>query len=216
MTTMIYNYNAQTGEFINAAAADESPLERGVILLPAHATDIKPPATAPHQVAVFDGAQWALMADWRGVPLTSTANGQPVTITEIGTTPADAGATETPRPSPAHVWGGYGWMLDDALAAKLEAQAKAAQIQAVATQVQAHLDAQAVALGYDNIFTAVTYATEPAVPKFQNDGIALRAWRSLVWAKCYEVLAEIDAGTREPLDASQLLALLPTFSQEQA
>lgn len=98
----------------------------------------------------------------------------------------------------------------------LAAQAKAAQIRAVAAQVQAHLDAQAVALGYDNIFTAVTYATEPAVPKFQNDGIALRAWRSLVWAKCYEVLAEIDAGTREPLDAAQLLALLPTFSQEQA
>lgn len=98
----------------------------------------------------------------------------------------------------------------------LAAQAKAAQIQAVAAQVQAHLDAQALELGYDNIFTAVTYATEPAVAKFQNDGIALRAWRSLVWATCYEVLAEIDAGTREPLDAAQLLALLPTFSQEQA
>lgn len=216
MTKMIYNYSAQTGEFINAVAADESPLEPGVILLPAHATAVKPPATAAHQVAVFEGEQWALKADWRGVTLTSTSTGQPVNITEIGTTPADVGATETPRPSPAHVWGADGWTLDHALAAMLDAQSKAAQIQAVATQVQAHLDAQAVALGYDNIFTAVTYATEPAVPKFQNDGIALRAWRSLVWAKCYEVLAEIDAGTREPLDAAQLLALLPTFSQEQA
>lgn len=216
MTKMIYNYSAQSGEFINAVAADESPLEPGVILLPAHATGINPPAAAAHQVAVFEGEQWALKADWRGVTLTSTSTGQPVNITEIGTTPADVGATETPRPSPAHVWGGYGWTLDDALAAELDAQSKAAQIRAVATQVQAHLDAQALALGYDNIFTAVTYATEPAVPKFQNDGIALRAWRSLVWAKCYEVLAEIDAGTREPLDAAQLLALLPTFSQEQA
>lgn len=215
MTQTIYNYNAQTGEFISGCLADESPLEPGVFLLPAHATDVIPPATADRQVAVFFDGHWTAQADWRGAALFSTADGRPVTITDIGVTPADVGATEAPRPGPAYVWDGYGWMLDEALAAQLVAQAKADQIKAVAAQVQAHLDAQAVALGYDNIFTAVTYATEPAVPKFQNDGIALRTWRSLVWAKCYEVLDEIEAGTLDPLDASQLLALLPTFSQGQ-
>lgn len=216
MSRTVYNYSAQTGEFINAAPADVSPLEPGVILVPAHATILKPPVLASHQAAVFDGQQWVVKADWRNEDLFSVTDGRAVKITEIGTTPTDVGATDKPRPSPAHVWAQGDWTLDDSLAAQMAARAKADQVKAVAAQVQAHLDAQAAALGYDNIFTAVTYATEPAVPKFQNDGIALRAWRSLVWAKCYEVLAEVEAGTRGPLDAAQVLALLPPFSGVQA
>lgn len=55
------------------------------------------------------------------------------------------------------------------------------------------LDAAAQAAGYDDIKTAVTYADEPAVPVFQAQGRAFRAWRSLVWAACYELLAEAVA-----------------------
>jgi len=67
--------------------------------------------------------------------------------------------------------------------------------------VQARLDTHAQSWGYDNIFTACTYADEPAVPQFQAEGQALRAWRSATWAVCY---AHADAPS---LDA--LLALLP-------
>lgn len=77
--------------------------------------------------------------------------------------------------------------------------------------VQDRLDAQARAIGYDSIFTAVTYAEEPAVPKFQQEGQALRAWRSLVWAKCYELLAQFDAGEIEEPTVQGLLAELPVF-----
>ena len=77
--------------------------------------------------------------------------------------------------------------------------------------VQAHLDTAAQAAGYDNIYTAVTYADEPAVPKFQAEGRAFRAWRSLVWAHCYQVLADVQAGTRAIPTAAQLIAELPAL-----
>jgi hypothetical protein len=69
--------------------------------------------------------------------------------------------------------------------------------------VQARLDSFAQVWGYDNIFTACTYAEEPAVTQFQAEGRALRAWRSQTWAVCY---ANVDAPS---LDA--LLALLPAY-----
>jgi hypothetical protein len=75
--------------------------------------------------------------------------------------------------------------------------------------VQAHLDAAAYAAGYDNIQTAVSYADEPAVAKFQTEGQAFRAWRSLVWAHCYAVLAEVQAATRSVPTEAELVAELP-------
>lgn len=77
--------------------------------------------------------------------------------------------------------------------------------------IQAHLDAQARSMSYDNIFTAVTYAEEPIVPKFQIEGAALRAWRSLVWAHGYEVLAEVLAAERAIPTEAELIAELPEF-----
>lgn len=75
--------------------------------------------------------------------------------------------------------------------------------------VQAHLDAGAQALGYDNIFTAVTYADEPAVAKFQAEGEALRAWRSKVWDKCYVIMADVESGKQAVPTADELIAELP-------
>lgn len=86
------------------------------------------------------------------------------------------------------------------------------RIATLRTVVQAHLDAQAVALGYDDIRTAVTYAEEPAVAKFQAEGLAMRAWRSLVWARCYEILAQWQAGELPEPDAAALMPMLPAFN----
>ena len=87
-----------------------------------------------------------------------------------------------------------------------------AQITAEKTRlVQAKMDAQAQTLGYDDIATAVTYADEPAVPKFQIEGQALRAWRSQVWATCYTILAAVSAGEREIPSDDELIAALPAF-----
>jgi len=76
--------------------------------------------------------------------------------------------------------------------------------------VQAHLNATAKAAGYDNIYTACTYADEPAVAKFQTEGAALRAWRSNVWAYCYTALTAVQAKTRTVPTLAELIAELPT------
>lgn len=77
--------------------------------------------------------------------------------------------------------------------------------------VQAHMDERARTLRYDNIANAITYADEPAVPKFQGEGQAFRAWRSLVWARCYEILAEVEAGDRDVPTDAELIAELPAL-----
>lgn len=77
--------------------------------------------------------------------------------------------------------------------------------------VQRFLDAAARAQGYDDIRSAVTYADEPAVPKFQAEGQALRAWRSLVWARCYEVLDAVKAGSRAVPTEAELIGELPAL-----
>lgn len=77
--------------------------------------------------------------------------------------------------------------------------------------IQHHLDAAALAHGYDDIKTAVSYADEPAVQKFQNDGKAFRTWRSLVWAYAYQQLDLVEHGKREKPSIEQLIAELPAL-----
>lgn len=77
------------------------------------------------------------------------------------------------------------------------------------TIIQKHLDDAAVRVGYDDIKTAVTYADEPSVPKFEVEGKALRAWRSLVWAYGYEQIAAVQSGVRALPTPEQLIAELP-------
>lgn len=81
----------------------------------------------------------------------------------------------------------------------------------IVSAVQGHLDATAKNLGYDDIFSAVTYADEPSVPKFQTEGQALRAWRSLVWEKCYAELARVVSGERTIPTPEEAIAELPVF-----
>lgn len=75
--------------------------------------------------------------------------------------------------------------------------------------VQDLLDATARSFRYDDIKTAVTYADESAVSKFQVEGLALRSWRSLVWERCYQILEDVLAGTRDIPTDEELIAELP-------
>jgi hypothetical protein len=79
--------------------------------------------------------------------------------------------------------------------------------------VQNHLDTKAKERGYDDIKSAVTYADEPVVPQFQQEGQAYRARRSLVWAHCYEQLDLIQRGIREDIPTTEeLIAELPVLN----
>ncbi|KLN54741.1 hypothetical protein [Variovorax paradoxus] len=90
------------------------------------------------------------------------------------------------------------------------------RLKALQDVVQLQLDAVARVYGYDSIASAVSYAEEPAVPKFQLEGQALRAWRSRVWAACYELLGQVQREERDEPTADELLAALPAFEAPEA
>lgn len=91
-------------------------------------------------------------------------------------------------------------------------RAAAVLLPQLTTAVQDHLDAAAQAAGYDNIYTAVSYAEEPAVPKFQAEGRAFRAWRSLVWDAVNAIRTDVQAGLRPVPTAAELISELPPLS----
>lgn len=76
--------------------------------------------------------------------------------------------------------------------------------------VQQHLDAVAAARGYDGILSACTYAVDTH-PTFKSEGQACVNWRGAVWASCYQILAEVQAGTRTAPTEQELIALLPAI-----
>lgn len=76
--------------------------------------------------------------------------------------------------------------------------------------VDAHLNAAAKAKGYDSIITAALRAALPASP-FHDEGVAFGTWMDLVYAKCYEVLAQVQANAIAEPDEAQLIAMLPAL-----
>lgn len=80
--------------------------------------------------------------------------------------------------------------------------------------VKRNLDSVAKEYGYDNIFSAVTYAEETAVNKYRIEGLAFRRWRSKTWDSFYALRASILEGQRSIMDEEILLAELPAFKDE--
>ena len=86
-----------------------------------------------------------------------------------------------------------------------------AQIIATLTAaVQAHLDATARTRNYDGILSLCSYAASTH-PKFGPEGLAGVAWRDAVWASCYSIMADVQAGTRSVPTADELLTELPSM-----
>ncbi|MDD5249631.1 MAG: hypothetical protein PHY45_11630 [Rhodocyclaceae bacterium] len=78
--------------------------------------------------------------------------------------------------------------------------------------VQAKLDAEAAAHGYDSILSACSYAA--VANPFQADGVAFLNWRSAVWATCYQVLTAVQAGQRSQPTVADLIGELPPLVME--
>ena len=81
---------------------------------------------------------------------------------------------------------------------------------ALLSAVDAHLNAAARMRRYDSIVTAALRAALPASP-FHEEGVAFGTWMDLVYAKCYEVLAKVQAGEIEEPDEAELIAMLPAL-----
>lgn len=78
--------------------------------------------------------------------------------------------------------------------------------------VQSHLDSTAQLYGYDDIKTAISYADEPSVPQYQKEGMAFREWRSITWAKFYEIMSNVSSGEISAPEPTELIASLPQLS----
>ena len=104
--------------------------------------------------------------------------------------------------------------------ARLEAEANRPptpeeQLAAFTAAIQAHLDDFAKTRNYDGIMSAATYATS-AVPKFRLEGQYAVAARDAVWAKGYELMDAVLAGTRPMPDLEEVLAELPALKWPEA
>ena len=77
--------------------------------------------------------------------------------------------------------------------------------------MQQRLDDFAKTRNYTNILSAATYATS-TVPKFKAEGQYAVEARDATWAKCYEVLAAVEAGSRPMPTLDELLAELPVLT----
>lgn len=74
--------------------------------------------------------------------------------------------------------------------------------------VQHVLDAKAQELNYDSCLSVCSYINT-GVSKFDAEGRAFRQWRSAVWAKGYEILAQVQSGERAIPTEAELIAELP-------
>jgi hypothetical protein len=97
---------------------------------------------------------------------------------------------------------------DIAVALALEFEALAIDYE---SRVDKMLDDKAREYGYKlGISSAVTYADEPSVLKFQVEGEAFRKWRSMVYAKGYEIMAAAAAAEIWPT-FEEVAEQLPVF-----
>jgi hypothetical protein len=92
MSKIIYHYHPLTGELLGAGEADVSPLEPDAFIIPAHATDIEPPAVSANEAAVFTAGAWQAVADFRGQTFFDVG-GNPVKIESLGDVPVILAST---------------------------------------------------------------------------------------------------------------------------
>lgn len=95
----IYNYHPVTGELLSTGEADRDQLLPDNWLIPAHATEIKPPEEKEKNKAVcFIDNEWRLVDDYRGQSYW-LEDGSKHVIKELGETlPVDALTEEPPEP----------------------------------------------------------------------------------------------------------------------
>lgn len=95
------------------------------------------------------------------------------------------------------------------------AASAAALRDSIVQATQQRLDDFARTRNYDGILSLCTYATS-VVPKFQAEGQYGVTARDATWARLYEILAEVEAGTRPmPSGYAEIEPLLPVLEWPQ-
>jgi hypothetical protein len=126
-----------------------------------------------------------LLAEWNVYPLTSSSQPpyNPATEKVVDDTPVNQNGRWT------QVWRVVPLTADE-IASKLK------DLQDnIVSQTQQRLDEFAQTRGYDGVLSLCTYATS-ANTKFRQEGQYGVEARDATWSKLYEILAEVEAGTR--------------------
>ena len=188
---LVYSFDQATKFFRSVVTlndSDRDPMELDNWLIPGDCLITEPPTAPPGKVAKAINGEWKLVDEIK-LPIQT----ERVQFVESSTKPVMFVPYNTPITNP--------------LPADVGDKSRLTQL------VQDHMDAVAVGYGYDSINSAVTYADEPAVPKFQAEGRAFRVWRSLVWATCYQLLDSHTNDAAIPSD-KDIINLLPTLQVE--
>lgn len=101
------------------------------------------------------------------------------------------------------------WTVRDKTAEEIAADQQRIQTEIVQA-TQARLDDFARTRGYDSILSACTYATSPTA-KFATEGQYCVQQRDATWAKLYQILTEVEAGTRPIPTWEEVEAELPAL-----
>ena len=83
-------------------------------------------------------------------------------------------------------------------------------MKAAINALQAIMDTQAQAYGYDNVFTAVSY-TESTDPTFRSEGLSFLAWRDKMWIYGRTIREKVLAGEPPFASVDAFLASAPAF-----
>ena len=203
----IYNYDPATGEYLGTSEADQSPLEPGVYLLPAHATDQPVPTAKAGQAAVFLDGTWRLVPDYRSQPvclidadgyflgLASLTLGEALDSRHILTDPP---AAEIPRPQ----WTTDKWR-DGRTPAEIMASYEAA--------IDARLDQFAQLRGYRDGDRLASYKGSSNAT-WAGEADRFIELRDQTWTKFISISADVTAGKRPMPTLDDLLLELPVLT----
>ncbi len=251
MSKRIFHYSRDDGRYlvlsidVNDALnfAQQSPLEPGVYLIPAFATDIEPP-TEIDKWPIFKEGAWTLVDFITSTQIFDIKTGE-VVEPVLGKSIADLG-TDKPMPEAGEHeivyfengewavrpdWRGHEYWLDDGshhvitdICIEPPANALDAMpvipptvdqmIHSFKVAIQESLDTFAQERGYDGILSACTYATS-TISKFQQEGQRCVSLRDQTWATSYALLDEVMQGTRPmPASIDEVRNLLPALTWE--
>jgi hypothetical protein len=92
----IYHYHPEYKIYLGSSDADPSPLEPGVFLIPAYATELGPPTCTECKVPVFNGTSWDIADDCRGTYYSTTTQ-EEIKHTDPLTSPENATKEQPPE-----------------------------------------------------------------------------------------------------------------------
>lgn len=193
----VYKYDEITKEFMSVETAFLDPLEtelqgKEVYLLPANATFTAPLVVKEGYTQVYKDGVWNYVEDNRNKEywLATDEYGTPARVMkDLGAFPTDAVFTAPVKPAETV----------DEIKKRLT------------DGVENYMNSIVQERNYDNITTCIGRYYNSPVDKFRLEAQAVNVWVSEVWVKCYAILDEVMAGTREIPTLEELINELPVL-----